>query len=263
MNHYWMVKIMLAKRIVPCLDVDKGRVVKGRKFQNTQDVDDPVDLAKKYNQVGADELVFYDITASNENRNIFLDVVENVAAEIAIPFSVGGGIRTISDIHQTLRAGADKVSINSAAVKNPQLITDAALKFGSQCVVLSIDAKAVNENTWQVYINGGRTNTEIDAIEWAIKGEQLGAGEIVINAIDVDGEKNGYNLELTRAIANKVNIPIIASGGAGTKEHFANVLQEGGADAALAASVFHYSEIQIPNLKEYLATSNIIVRRET
>lgn len=263
MNHYWMVKIMLAKRIVPCLDVDKGRVVKGRKFQNTQDVDDPVDLAKKYNQVGADELVFYDITASNENRNIFLDVVENVAAEIAIPFSVGGGIRSISDIHQTLRAGADKVSINSAAVKNPQLITDAALKFGSQCVVLSIDAKAVNENTWQVYINGGRTNTEIDAIEWAIKGEQLGAGEIVINAIDVDGEKNGYNLELTRAIANKVNIPIIASGGAGTKEHFANVLQEGGADAALAASVFHYSEIQIPNLKEYLATSNIIVRRET
>ncbi|MGP4107572.1 imidazole glycerol phosphate synthase subunit HisF [Virgibacillus sp. L01] len=253
---------MLAKRIVPCLDVDKGRVVKGRKFQNIQDVDDPVDLAKKYNQAGADELVFYDITASNENRNIFLDVVENVAAEIAIPFSVGGGIRTISDIHQTLRAGADKVSINSAAIKNPQLIKDAALKFGSQCVVLSIDAKAVNENTWQVYINGGRTNTKMDAIEWAIKGEQLGAGEIVINAIDVDGEKNGYNLELTRAIADKVNIPIIASGGAGTKEHFANVLQKGGADAALAASVFHYSEIQIPDLKEYLAAGNIIVRRE-
>ncbi|MFC4559980.1 imidazole glycerol phosphate synthase subunit HisF [Virgibacillus kekensis] len=253
---------MLAKRIVPCLDVDKGRVVKGRKFQNIQDVADPVDLAKKYNQEGADELVFYDITASNEERNIFLDVVESVAAEIAIPFSVGGGIRTLSDIHQTLRAGADKVSINSAAVKNPQIITEAALKFGSQCVVLSIDAKATENDKWEVFVNGGRTNTGKDAIEWAIEGEKLGAGEIVVNAIDTDGEKNGYNLELTRAISDAVNIPVIASGGAGTMEHFANVLKDGRADAALAASVFHYGEIEIIDLKDYLAADGITVRRE-
>lgn len=253
---------MLAKRIVPCLDVDKGRVVKGRKFKNIQDVADPVELAKAYNWAGADELVFYDITASNEERNIFLDVVENVAAEIAIPFSVGGGIRTVEDIHKTLRAGADKVSINSAAVKNPQILTDAALKFGSQCVVLSIDAKAMNENDWQIFINGGRKNTEIDAIDWAIEGEKRGAGEIVINAIDTDGEKNGYNLELIRAIASNVNIPVIASGGAGKMEHFSSVLRSGGADAALAASVFHYNEIQIADLKKYLAEAGITVRRE-
>ncbi|WP_174615657.1 imidazole glycerol phosphate synthase subunit HisF [Virgibacillus ihumii] len=253
---------MLAKRIVPCLDVDKGRVVKGRKFKNIKDVADPVELAKKYNQAGADELVFYDITASNEERDIFLDVVENVAAEIAIPFSVGGGIRSVDDIHRTLRAGADKVSINSAAVKNPQILTDAAMKFGSQCVVLSIDAKATEQEDWQVFINGGRTNTEIDAIEWAIDGEKRGAGEIVINAIDTDGEKNGYNLELTRAIANSVNIPVIASGGAGTMEHFSKVLNSGGADAALAASVFHYGEIDIANLKEFLSENGIMVRRE-
>lgn len=253
---------MLAKRIVPCLDVDKGRVVKGRKFKNIQDVADPVELAKAYNRAGADELVFYDITASNEERNIFLDVVENVAAEIAIPFSVGGGIRTVEDIHKTLRAGADKVSINSAAVKNPQILTDAALKFGSQCVVLSIDAKAMNENNWQIFINGGRKNTEIDAIDWAIEGEKRGAGEIVINAIDTDGEKNGYNLELIRAIASNVNIPVIASGGAGKMEHFSSVLRSGGADAALAASVFHYNEIQIADLKKYLAEAGITVRRE-
>ncbi|WP_077324306.1 imidazole glycerol phosphate synthase subunit HisF [Virgibacillus siamensis] len=253
---------MLAKRIVPCLDVDKGRVVKGRKFQNIRDVADPVELAKAYNQAGADELVFYDITASNEERNIFLDVVENVAAEIAIPFSVGGGIRTIEDIHQTLRAGADKVSINSAAVKHPEILTNAAMKFGSQCVVLSIDAKAVDADNWQVYINGGRTNTGIDAVAWAVEGEKRGAGEIVINAIDTDGEKNGYNMELTRAIAENVNIPVIASGGAGTMKHFASVLQEGGADAALAASVFHYSEINIASLKDYLSEEGILVRRE-
>ncbi|GAB3045962.1 imidazole glycerol phosphate synthase subunit HisF [Virgibacillus ainsalahensis] len=253
---------MLAKRITPCLDVDKGRVVKGKKFQNIQDVADPVDLAKKYNQAGADELVFYDITASNEDRNIFLDVVENVAAEIAIPFTVGGGIRTLEDIHKVLRAGADKVSINSAAVNNPNLITEAALKFGSQCIVFSIDAKQTERDQWHVVTNGGRNDTEIDAIEWARRGERLGAGEIVVNAMDADGEKDGYNLALTKAIADSVNIPIVASGGAGTKEHFSTVLQSGGADAALAASVFHYGEIQIPELKEFLAEKGIIVRRD-
>ncbi|AXI07961.1 imidazole glycerol phosphate synthase subunit HisF [Oceanobacillus sp. 143] len=253
---------MLAKRIIPCLDVDKGRVVKGRKFQNIQDVADPVELAKRYNEAGADELVFYDITASNEKRDIFLDVVENVAREIAIPFTVGGGIRTIEDIHKVLRSGADKVSINSAAVSNPEIIKEAALKFGSQCIVLSIDAKQVTANNWQVYINGGRTNTGIDAIEWAKRGEQLGAGEIVINAIDADGEKDGYNIALTKAIADAVNIPIVASGGAGTIQHFSKVLTEGAADAALAASVFHYEEISIPELKKYLQSEAITVRSE-
>lgn len=259
---YWRKMTMLTKRIIPCLDVDKGRVVKGRKFKNIQDVDDPVTLAQKYNQAGADELVFYDITASTENRAIFLDVVEKVAAEIAIPFTVGGGIRSLTDIQQTLQAGADKVSINSAAIKNPQLINDAALKFGSQCVVLSMDAKATAGTSWQVYSHGGQTNTGMDAVEWAVQGERLGAGEIVVNAIDVDGEKDGYNLSLTKAIAEKVNIPIIASGGAGINNHFVAVLQEDGADAALAASVFHYGDIQIPELKEYLAENGIIVRRE-
>ncbi|WP_373895009.1 imidazole glycerol phosphate synthase subunit HisF [Virgibacillus sp. CBA3643] len=254
---------MLAKRIIPCLDVDNGRVVKGKKFQNTQDVADPVDLAKRYNEAGADELVFYDITASNENRDIFLDVVEKVAAEIAIPFTVGGGIRSLEDIHNVLRAGADKVSINSAAVTNPELIREAALKFGTQCIVLSIDAKEAAPGTWQVYTKGGRNNTAMDAIEWAKRGEQLGAGEIVVNAIDVDGEKNGYNLALTKTIADSVNIPIVASGGAGTEAHFSTVLKEGGADAALAASVFHYSEIQLPALKKYLEAEEIIVRRDS
>lgn len=254
---------MLAKRIVPCLDVDKGRVVKGKKFQNIQDVADPVTLAKHYNEAGADELVFYDITASNENRPIFLDIVENVAAEIAIPFTVGGGIRTVSDIHQTLRAGADKVSVNSAAVNNPQLIKETASKFGSQCVVLSIDAKQTSKNKWDVYVNGGRTNTEMDAVEWAVKGEQLGAGELVLNAINVDGEKNGYDIDLIKAVAEKVNIPIVASGGAGNLTHFTDVLRPGVADAALAASVFHYDEINIPALKEHLQQNHIEVRRNT
>ncbi|WP_156290283.1 imidazole glycerol phosphate synthase subunit HisF [Oceanobacillus salinisoli] len=252
---------MLAKRIIPCLDVDKGRVVKGRKFQNIQDVADPVDLAKRYNDAGADELVFYDITASNEERNIFLDVVEQVAREISIPFSVGGGIRSIDDINSVLRSGAEKVSVNSAAVNNPDLIKEAALKFGSQCIVLSIDAKETSTGRWEVFINGGRKNTGIDAMDWAKRGEQLGAGEIVINAIDTDGEKNGYNLELTKAIADAVNIPVVASGGAGALEHFSTVLKEANADAALAASVFHYGEIPIPELKAFLVEEDIIVRR--
>ncbi|MFC3040178.1 imidazole glycerol phosphate synthase subunit HisF [Virgibacillus xinjiangensis] len=254
---------MLAKRIVPCLDVDKGRVVKGRKFQNIQDVADPVELATRYNLDGADELVFYDITASNEARDIFVDVVEKVAAEIAIPFTVGGGIRTLEDIHRVLRAGADKVSINSAAVTNPQLIRESAWKFGSQCIVLSIDAKKTDTDKWMVFTKGGRENTGLDAIEWAQRGEELGAGEIVVNAMDADGEKDGYNLPLTKKIAETVNIPVVASGGAGAMEHFSTVLHEGKADAALAASVFHYGEIPIPELKKYLAEKDIVVRRDT
>ncbi|MDY0406816.1 imidazole glycerol phosphate synthase subunit HisF [Virgibacillus sp. 179-BFC.A HS] len=249
----------LTKRIIPCLDVDKGRVVKGKKFQNLQDVADPVDLAKKYNDAGADELVFYDITASNEDRDIFVDIVEKVAAEIAIPFTVGGGLRTVADIQKVLRAGADKVSINSAAVKNPQLIKDAAEKFGRQCVVLAIDAKKVADS-WHVFINGGRLDTELDAIAWAKEAEKLGAGEIVINAIDTDGEKNGYNLVLNKAIAEAVNIPIVASGGAGTIQHFADALQAGKADAALAASVFHYGEINIRDLKDFLQKQGLPIR---
>ncbi|NBJ70024.1 MULTISPECIES: imidazole glycerol phosphate synthase subunit HisF [Clostridia] len=253
---------MLAKRIIPCLDVDKGRVVKGKKFTDIQDVADPVELAKRYNQDGADELVFYDITASNEDRDIFIEMVEKVAAEIAIPFTVGGGIRTIEDIHRVLRAGADKVSINSAAVRHPALITEAAQKFGSQCIVLSIDAKQTTKNYWQIYINGGRKQASFEAIDWAKQGEALGAGELVLNAIHTDGGKNGYDLDLIQAIASTVNIPIVASGGAGKKEHFAEVLQPGYADAALAASVFHYSEIPIPALKDYLDQQGIPVRRD-
>lgn len=252
---------MLAKRIIPCLDVDKGRVVKGKKFKDIQDVDDPVALAKRYNRDGADELVFYDITASNEERKIFLDVVEKVAAENAIPFTVGGGIRTLEDIHSTLHAGADKVSINSAAVNNPELIKEAALKFGTQCIVLSIDAKKTGANKWEVFINGGRTNTEKDVLEWAKQGEMLGAGEIVLNAIETDGEKSGYDMKLMRTVASAVNIPIVASGGAGKPEHFSSVLREGYADAALAASVFHYNEIPIPELKKFLDKEGIPVRR--
>ena len=252
---------MLAKRIIPCLDVDKGRVVKGKKFRDIKDVADPVELAKRYNAAGADELVFYDITASNEERDIFLDIVEKVAQEIAIPFTVGGGIRTIEDIHKVLRSGADKVSINSAAVTNPELIKEAALKFGSQCIVLSIDSKRTEQNNWKVFINGGRKNTGMNAVEWAKRGEELGAGEIVVNAIDTDGEKGGYDLELTKRIAEAVSLPIVASGGAGKLEHFSEILKSDYADAALAASVFHYEEIAIPDLKKYLAENDITVRR--
>ncbi|MBC5636910.1 imidazole glycerol phosphate synthase subunit HisF [Ornithinibacillus sp. BX22] len=251
---------MLAKRIIPCLDVDKGRVVKGKKFQDIKDVADPVELAMRYNNEGADELVFYDITASNEERNIFLDMVERVAATINIPFMVGGGIRTIDDIYRVLHSGADKVSINSAAITNPTLIETAAAKFGTQCIVLSIDAKETEPGKWHVYQNGGRTNTGIDALEWAIQGEQLGAGELVINSIDVDGIKNGYNLTLTKAIADQVNVPIVASGGAGSPVHFQQVLRDNIADAALAASVFHYDLINIASLKQYLAQQNIPIR---
>ena len=250
---------MLTKRIVPCLDVDHGRVVKGVKFQGLQDVDDPVELAKHYSDIGADELVFYDITASNEEREIFLDVVEKTAYNVYIPFTVGGGIRTIDDFNKVLRAGADKVSVNSAAVKNPQLITEAALKFGSQCVVLSIDAKRSGDS-WEVYVNGGRTPTGIDAVEWAVRGEKAGAGELVLNSIDADGVMTGFDLELNRVISESVTLPVIASGGAGTKEHFLEVFREGKADAGLAASVFHFGEIDIRELKKYLKENGVNMR---
>lgn len=250
---------MLTKRIVPCLDVNHGRVVKGVKFQGLQDVDDPVELAKHYSDIGADELVFYDITASNEERNIFLDVVEKTAYNVYIPFTVGGGIRTIDDFNSVLRAGADKVSVNSAAVKNPQLITEAALKFGNQCVVLSIDAKRKGDS-WEVYVNGGRTPTGIDAVEWAIRGEKLGAGELVLNSIDSDGVKGGFDLELNRIVSEAVSLPVIASGGAGTKEHFLEVFKQGKADAGLAASVFHFGEIDIKELKRYLRDNGVNMR---
>ncbi len=250
---------MLTKRIVPCLDVDHGRVVKGVKFQGLQDVDDPVELAKHYSEAGADELVFYDITASNEQRSIFLDVVEKTAYNVYIPFTVGGGIRTIDDFNSVLRAGADKVSVNSAAVRNPDLITEAALKFGNQCVVLSIDAKRRGDS-WEVYVDGGRTPTGIDAVEWAVRGEKLGAGELVLNSIDADGVKTGFDLELNRRISEAVKLPVIASGGAGTREHFLEVFTEGKADAGLAASVFHFGEIDIRELKRYLTKNGVNMR---
>lgn len=252
---------MLAKRIIPCLDVNKGRVVKGEKFLNLIDVDDPVKLGKFYSASGADELVFYDITASSDERNIFVEVVERTAEEVNIPLTVGGGIRKVEDFTRVLRAGADKVSINSSAVANPDLITEAALKFGRQCVVLSIDAKKDESEIWRVYTKGGRIKTSLEAIEWAIEGERLGAGEIVINSIDTDGVKDGYDISLTRIISESVGIPVVASGGAGKKEDFLKVLTEGKADAALAASVFHYGKIDIAELKEYLYTNDVNVRR--
>lgn len=251
---------MLTKRIIPCLDVDNGRVVKGKKFKDIKDVADPVELGRFYSEQGADELVFYDITASYEKRDIFINIVEKVAEAIRIPFTIGGGISKVEDFRRVLMAGADKVSVNSSAVKNPQLIKDAALKFGTQCVVLSIDAKRNHQGSWDVYVKGGRENTGIDAIDWAIQGQNLGAGEICINSIDTDGVKNGYDLELNHLLSEKLTIPIIASGGAGKIEDFAEVLKVG-ADAALAASVFHYKEISIKDLKNYLYAQNIPIRK--
>lgn len=250
---------MLAKRIVPCLDVRDGRVVKGKQFKNIRDVDDPVKLGKFYSEQGADELVFYDITATHEKRNIFIDVVRDVAEAIDIPFTIGGGIASIDDFHQVLRAGADKVSVNSAAVMRPDLIREAALRFGSQCVVLSIDAKRDGRGGWQVYVEGGRKNTGIDAIAWAKQGVALGAGEICINSMDADGEKAGFDLELNRRLATELPVPIIASGGAGTMEDFKRVFDVG-VDAALAASVFHFGQIPIPELKKYLSEQGVAMR---
>lgn len=250
---------MLAKRIVPCLDVRDGRVVKGKQFKNIRDVDDPVKLGKFYSEQGADELVFYDITATHEKRNIFIDVVQAVAEAIDIPFTIGGGIASIDDFHQVLRAGADKVSVNSAAVMRPDLIREAAQRFGSQCVVLSIDAKRDGRGGWQVYVEGGRKNTGIDAIAWAKQGVALGAGEICMNSMDADGEKAGFDLELNRRLATELPVPIIASGGAGTMEDFKRVFDVG-VDAALAASVFHFGQIPIPELKKYLSEEGVAMR---
>jgi cyclase len=250
---------MLAKRIIPCLDVLNGRVVKGVNFVNLRDAGDPVEQAAIYDREGADELVFLDITASHENRSTTLDMVRHVADTIFIPFCVGGGIGTIDDIRATLLAGADKISINSAAIKTPDLINQSAWAFGSQCIVVAIDPKWVGDH-WEVFINGGRVPTGIDALDWTKEVEQRGAGEILLTSMDRDGTKEGYNLELTHAVANAVNIPVIASGGAGTREHFLEALTIGRADAALAATLFHYNELRVGDLKTYLASQGIPIR---
>ncbi len=250
---------MLAKRIIPCLDVKDGRTVKGTNFVNLRDAGDAVELAKIYSANGADELVFLDITATNEKRKTLSQLVRQVAAEINIPFTVGGGINTIEDIEILLNSGADKVSINTSAVKNPQILADAAKNFGSQCVVLAIDAKKVGEN-WKVFLNGGRVETELNAVEWARKGVELGAGEILLTSMNADGTKEGFEIELTRLVSEAVNVPVIASGGAGELEHFTEVFEFGKADAALAASIFHFREIEIPQLKQFLRARNVEVR---
>lgn len=250
---------MYAKRIIPCLDVKNGRVVKGVSFVNIIDAGDPVECAKQYDAQGADELVFLDITASSDSRNITIDMVEKVADSIFIPFTVGGGIRSVDDFNALLRAGADKVSVNSAAVHRPELISEAAYKFGSQCVVAAIDAKR-SGGSWEVYINGGRKPMGIDAVEWAAECERRGAGEILLTSMDEDGQKKGYDLALTKAVSERVGIPVIASGGAGALEHFRDAFTEGKADAVLAASLFHFGEIPIPELKKYLKNEGIPVR---
>ncbi len=250
---------MLAKRIIPCLDVKNGRTVKGTNFVNLRDAGDAVELAKIYSEQGADELVFLDITATVERRKTFSELVRKIAAEINIPFTVGGGINRVEDIETLLSAGADKVSINSSAVKNPQILSEAAKNFGSQCIVLAIDAKRVGAD-WKVFLNGGRVETGSDAIEWAKRGVDLGAGEILLTSMNADGTKNGFEIELTRLVSASVNVPVIASGGAGRVEHFAEVFASGRADAALAASVFHFREIEIPTLKNYLRGQNVEVR---
>ena len=251
---------MHTKRIIPCLDVKAGRVVKGTNFVGLRDAGDPVELAATYDIEGADELVFLDITASVEERKAMLDVINKTAGEVFMPLTVGGGISTVDDIRNALRAGADKTSVNSAAVKNPQLIAEGAKLFGSQCIVLAIDARRCGENKWEVYVHGGRTPTGIDAVEWAKQGVALGAGEILLTSMDADGTKNGYDIPLTKAVSEAVNVPIIASGGAGKLEDFYEVLTEGGADAVLAASVFHYKTFTIQQVKEYLRDRGIEVR---
>jgi len=251
---------MLAKRIIPCLDVNKGRVVKGINFVNLIDAGDPVEAAKAYNEAGADELVFLDITASAEDRDIILDVVKETAETVFMPLTVGGGVRTLEDIRKLLESGADKVSINTAAVKEPSLIESASIRFGSSTIVVAIDAKQVAPEKWEVYIHGGRTPTGIDAVEWAKAVEDLGAGEILLTSMDRDGTKSGYDILLTRAVSNSVSIPVIASGGAGSKEHFYEAFAEGNADAALAASLFHFKQLTIKEVKEYLKEKQIPVR---
>ena len=250
---------MLAKRIIPCLDVKDGRVVKGIKFLGLRDAGDPIEVARFYDKEMADEIVFLDITASHEKRPILIDVVKKTAEQVFMPLTVGGGIRNLEDIRELLNAGADKVSVNTSAVKTPELIKEASDKFGSQCIVVAIDAKR-NSESWQVYINGGRTPVDKDAIEWAKEVEGLGAGEILLTSMDFDGTKDGYDIKLTKAISDSVNIPVIASGGAGKLEHFLEVLTKGSADAALAASVFHYQEFKIKQVKEYLGKNSVEIR---
>lgn len=250
---------MLAKRIIPCLDVKDGRTVKGTNFINLRDAGDAVELAKIYSEQGADELVFLDITATNEKRRTLSNLVKKIACEINIPFTVGGGINSTEDIEVLLASGADKVSINTSAVRNPQILAEAAKNFGSQCVVLAIDAKFV-KNQWFVFLNGGRQATELKAIDWAKRGVNEGAGEILLTSMEADGTKGGFEIELTRIVSESVNVPVIASGGAGKLEHFTEVFEKGKADAALAASIFHFREIEIPALKTYLKKQNIEVR---
>lgn len=251
---------MYAKRVIPCLDVKDGRVVKGVSFVNLRDAGDPVECAVAYDKKGADELVLLDITATNEGRGTMIDIVTRVAQSIFIPFTVGGGIRTTDDFKELLRAGADKISVNSAAVRNPDLINEAARKFGSQCVVCAIDAKRRAQGGWEVYLNGGRLPTGIDAVAWAQEAEKRGAGEILLTSMDCDGQKTGYDLELTKAVSESVGVPVIASGGAGALQHFYDALTVGKADAVLAASLFHFNEIPIANLKAYLKNQGIPVR---
>ena len=252
---------MFAKRIIPCLDVKNGRVVKGVNFVNLIDAGDPVEVAKIYNEAGADELVFLDITATHEARGTVIEMAKKVAETVFIPFTVGGGIKSVDDFRELLLQGADKISINSSAIRNPQLISEAAQKFGSQCVVVAIDAKRNEYGSWNVYINGGRIDTGLDSLEWAKKAESLGAGEILLTSMDCDGTKNGYDIELTKTISENVSIPVIASGGAGNMSHFKDALTDGKADAALAASLFHFREIEICDLKNYLENEGVSVRR--
>ena len=251
---------MLAKRIIPCLDIDKGRVVKGVNFVNLVDAGDPVQVAKAYDKIGADEIIFLDITASSDGRKTAVDILSRASEQVFIPLTVGGGIRSIEDFRTMLSAGADKIAVNSAAIKNPALICEAAAKFGSQCVVLAVDAKANGRGSWDVYLNGGRVNTGLDAVSWIKEAVALGAGEVLLTSMDKDGTKSGYDLALTRAAADAVNVPVIASGGAGRAEDFYDVLTEGGADAALAASLFHFGEIDMKQLKSYLAGRGVPVR---
>lgn len=252
---------MHTKRIIPCLDVNNGRVVKGTNFVNLRDAGDPIEVGREYDKAGADELVFLDITASSDARAIKTELVRRVAETVFIPFTVGGGIRTVEDFRMILREGADKVAVNSAAIMNPMLISEAADKFGSQCVVVAIDAKRRADGAgWNIFKNGGRVDMGIDAVEWAVKAAELGAGEILLTSMDCDGTKAGYDIELTRTVAENVPIPVIASGGAGTKEHFKEALVEGKAEAVLAASLFHYKELEIRELKEYLREQGISVR---